>query len=105
MLIHRNFYNLIFRIDLDTLPIEEISLICCQLDHALMPVFSGGSVDTRINKLDTNKLDIVIEKKKYDAAKREIVGIFVDTKLTRKNSKFGRQDSVKSNRGGRQKVV
>ena len=41
-----------------------------------MPTFSGNGVNTFINKLDTKKLDLALEKKKYDRMKQEIAGIY-----------------------------
>lgn len=54
---------------MEALDVEEISKICAQLDYCLMPVFSGNNVDPLVNKLDTKRLDLAIEKKKYDSFK------------------------------------
>jgi len=86
-----------YRAQLENLDIEIISQVSCQLQHILMPVFSGCGVDTRINNLNTYLLDIAIDKKKYDPIRGEFTGAFENKLLKRQNSKLKKQDSIRSN--------
>lgn len=61
-----------------------------------MPTFSGNNVDLNINRLDTKKLDYAIEKKKYNAFKNEIVGVYDAKAFMMHKLKLNRQDSIRS---------
>ena len=48
---------------MEELSVDMIRKICSQLDQALMPTFSGNGVNTFINKLNTKKINLAIDKK------------------------------------------
>ena len=60
-----------------------------------MPIFSGNGVNTFVNKLDTKKLDLALEKKKYDNIKQEIVGIFDTKAFILNNTKQNKKEANK----------
>lgn len=66
-----------------------------------MPVFSGNNVDTLMNKLDTKRLDVAIDKKKYDSSRQEIQGVFENNMFGHKSPIITRQDSTKSARSSK----
>jgi len=78
------------------LKIEELAKICAQLDYSLMPVFSGNNVETLINKLDTKKIDLAVEKKKYDGFNRKIHSIFDTQAVLASQSKNTKGESFYS---------
>jgi hypothetical protein len=83
--------------DVEMLKVEELAKICSQLDYILMPVFSGNDVNPLINKLDTKRLDIAIDKKKYDSFRREINGVFNNSAIMGGKNKYERRESFRSN--------
>ena len=85
-----------YRENIDQLEVDDLKIMCSQLEAILMPTFCGNDISFHINRLDTKKMDYAVERKKYDPFKKEITGVYDAKAFMIQQLRTNKQDSRRS---------